>query len=56
MASISAALERLGLQFSIEACQVSTDGTLCASSVEHMKTDHTAEKPRGHRRARDVPS
>lgn len=45
MASISAALERLGLQFSIKLCQLSTDGTLCASSLEYMKTDHTAKKP-----------
>lgn len=40
MASISTSLERLRLQFSIKPCQLSTDGTLCASSLEYTKTDH----------------
>lgn len=43
MASISAALKRCRLQFSIKPCQLSTDGTLCASSLEYTKTDHTAK-------------
>lgn len=43
MASISAALERLWLQFSIKVCQLSTDMTLCASSLQYTETDHTAK-------------